>query len=59
MSEDKDKKYVPMGLQIPDEMREALRKDADANFRTIGMHLLWILKQYLSEIEVDDKKRGY
>ena len=59
MSEDKDKKYVPMGLQIPDEMREALRKDADANFRTIWMHLLWILKQYLSEIEVDDKKRGY
>lgn len=48
-----------MGLQIPNEMKEALRKDAEANFRTIGMHLLWILQQYLREIEVDAKKRGY
>ena len=56
---DKQPKNIPMGIQIPDEMREALRKDAESNFRTVGMHLLWILKQYLNEIEIDDKKRGY
>ena len=58
MSEEK-KENVLMGLQIPNEMKEALRKDAEANFRTIGMHLLWILKQHLKEIEVDTTKRGY
>ncbi len=50
------KGWVTMTLRIPKGINEGLREDAKKNMRPIGMHLSYIVRKYL--LEVEEKQKG-
>ena len=47
------KEWEHMSVRIPKETKDKLREDAKKNLRPIGMHLSWIIINYL-----ENKKRN-
>ena len=45
-----------MTLRIPKGINEGLREDAKKNMLPIGMHLSYIVRKYL--LEVEEKQKG-
>ena len=45
------KKTKFLGINIPENISEAIGKDAAIHFRTKSQHILWILDRYLLELK--------
>ena len=50
------KGWSTMTLRISKELKDALMEDAKKNIRPIGMHLSYIVRKYL--LEVEEKQKG-
>ena len=43
------KKTDWMSMRMPDGLRQLLKKEADANHRSLASHVIWILESHLKK----------
>lgn len=45
----KDSKAVPVGMRMPTELADWLKRQAEANRRSISGQAVWVLEQYRTQ----------
>ena len=47
-----------MSIRMPDGLRQLLKKEAEANHRSMASHVIWILETHLITVAVNEFEKS-